>query len=66
MNVEMPEQGFTVQSSQAVRNAERFGWPITLVGEALYMTEAPGGYRFYLLDKDQPGGGRFGGSWCSN
>ncbi|XP_062872502.1 glyoxalase domain-containing protein 4 [Trichomycterus rosablanca] len=48
--------GFTIQSSQAIGNAKRLGWPMTLVGEALYMTEAPGGYRFYLLDKEQPVG----------
>lgn len=48
--------GFTIQSSQAVSNAKKIGWPLTEVGEALYMTEAPGGYRFYLLDKDQPDG----------
>lgn len=46
--------GFTIQSSQAVSNAKKIGWPLTEVGEALYLTEAPGGYRFYLLDKDQP------------
>ncbi|XP_047017107.1 glyoxalase domain-containing protein 4 isoform X1 [Ictalurus punctatus] len=47
-------KGFTIQSSQAVSNAKKIGWPLTEVGEALYLTEAPGGYRFYLLDKDQP------------
>ncbi|KAF4085893.1 hypothetical protein AMELA_G00100130 [Ameiurus melas] len=46
--------GFTIQSSKAVSNAKKIGWPLTKVGEALYLTEAPGGYRFYLLDKDQP------------
>ncbi|XP_053503249.1 glyoxalase domain-containing protein 4 [Ictalurus furcatus] len=46
--------GFTIQSSQAVSNAKKIGWPLTEVGEALYLTEAPGGYRFYLLNKDQP------------
>ncbi|KAB5550185.1 hypothetical protein PHYPO_G00050920 [Pangasianodon hypophthalmus] len=48
--------GFTIQSSQALSNAKKIGWPVTEVGEALYLTEAPGGYRFYLLDKDQPDG----------
>lgn len=51
-------QGFTVQSSQAVCNAKKVGWPLTEVGEALYLTKAPGGYRFYLLDKDQPNSGK--------
>ncbi|KAK3560684.1 hypothetical protein QTP86_014540 [Hemibagrus guttatus] len=46
--------GFTIQSSQAVSNARKIGWPLTEVGEALYLAEAPGGYPFYLLDKDQP------------
>ncbi|TSQ46644.1 Glyoxalase domain-containing protein 4 [Bagarius yarrelli] len=48
--------GFTIQSSQAVSNAKKISWPLTEVGEGLYMMEAPGGYRFYLLDKDQPDG----------
>ncbi|XP_071383213.1 glyoxalase domain-containing protein 4 isoform X5 [Centroberyx affinis] len=46
--------GLTLQSSQAVSNAKRVGWPLTEVGEGLYLAEAPGGYRFYLLDKEQP------------
>ncbi|XP_056230795.1 glyoxalase domain-containing protein 4 [Seriola aureovittata] len=46
--------GLTLQSSQAVSNAKRLGWPLTEVGEALYLTQAPGGYRFYLVDKEQP------------
>uniref|UniRef100_A0A8B9JWC2 VOC domain-containing protein n=1 Tax=Astyanax mexicanus TaxID=7994 RepID=A0A8B9JWC2_ASTMX len=46
--------GLTLQSSQAVSNARRLGWPLTEVGEGLYLVEAPGGYRFYLLDKEQP------------
>lgn len=50
----MSAQGFTIQSSQAVSNAKKIGWPLTEVGEALYLTEAPGGYPFYLIDKDQP------------
>lgn len=47
-------QGLTVQSSMAVSNAKRLGWPLTEVGEALYLTQAPGGYPFYLVDKEQP------------
>lgn len=46
--------GLTLQSSQAVSNAKKLGWPLTEVGEGLYLTEAPGGYRFYLVDKEQP------------
>lgn len=50
-------QGVTLQSSQAVSNAKRLGWPLSQVEDSLYMTEGPGGYRFYLIDKDQPDGG---------
>jgi len=46
--------GLTLQSSQAVSNAKKLGWPLTEVEEGLYQTEAPGGYRFYLVDKEQP------------
>ncbi|KAI2656188.1 Glyoxalase domain-containing protein 4 [Labeo rohita] len=46
--------GLTLQSSQAVSNAKRLNWPLTQVEDSLYMTEAPGGYRFYLIDKEQP------------
>uniref|UniRef100_A0A4W5QZT6 Glyoxalase domain-containing protein 4 n=1 Tax=Hucho hucho TaxID=62062 RepID=A0A4W5QZT6_9TELE len=28
--------------------------PLTEVGKALYLAEAPGGYHFYLVDKEQP------------
>ncbi|CAB1347939.1 unnamed protein product [Coregonus sp. 'balchen'] len=49
--------GLTLQSSQAVSNAKRLGWPLTEVGKALYLAEAPGGYRFYLVDKQQPPNG---------
>uniref|UniRef100_A0A3P9JDW2 Glyoxalase domain-containing protein 4 n=1 Tax=Oryzias latipes TaxID=8090 RepID=A0A3P9JDW2_ORYLA len=40
--------GLILQSSQAVSNAKRLGWPLTQVEEALYLTHAPGGYPFYL------------------
>ncbi|XP_029026245.1 glyoxalase domain-containing protein 4 [Betta splendens] len=46
--------GLTLQSSQAVSNAKRLGWPLTEVGDALYLTQGPGGYPFYLVDKEQP------------
>ncbi|XP_028856466.1 glyoxalase domain-containing protein 4 [Denticeps clupeoides] len=46
--------GLTLQSSQAVSNARRLGWPLKQVGEGLYLVEAPGGYPFYLLDQKQP------------
>lgn len=50
-------QGITLQSSSAVCNAKRLGWPLTEVGEALYLVHAPGGYPFYLVDKEQPSNG---------
>ncbi|XP_069767565.1 glyoxalase domain-containing protein 4 isoform X2 [Narcine bancroftii] len=46
--------GMTLQSSEAVSNAKRHGWPLTEVQDATYVTEAPGGYKFYLVDQDQP------------
>lgn len=46
--------GLTVQSSRAVSNARRLGWPLSDIGEGIYLAEAPGGYRFYLVDKEQP------------
>lgn len=52
-------QGITLQSSIAVKNAKRLGWPLTEVGEALYLTKAPGGYPFYLVDKEQPSSGEW-------
>uniref|UniRef100_A0A8C7MWL7 Glyoxalase domain-containing protein n=1 Tax=Oncorhynchus kisutch TaxID=8019 RepID=A0A8C7MWL7_ONCKI len=41
-------------SSQAVSNAKWLGWPFTEVGKGRYLAEAPGDYRFYLVDKEQP------------
>ena len=58
-------QGLTLQSSQAVGNAKRLGWPLTEVGEGLYLTQAPGGYPFYLVDKEQPSSGEQHRSYCS-
>lgn len=50
-------QGITLQSTSAVSNAKRLGWPLTEVAEALYLTHAPGGYPFYLVDKEEPSSG---------
>lgn len=50
-------QGITLQSTSAVSNAKRLGWPLTEVGEALYLIHAPGGYPFYLVDKEVPSSG---------
>ncbi|XP_061734272.1 glyoxalase domain-containing protein 4 isoform X1 [Nerophis ophidion] len=46
--------GLTLQSSKAVSNAKRLGWPLTQVKDGLYLTQAPGGYPFYLVDQEQP------------
>lgn len=46
--------GLTLQSSKAVSNAKHLGWPLTKVEGDLYLTHAPGGYPFYLIDKEQP------------
>ncbi|KAK7883099.1 hypothetical protein WMY93_029273 [Mugilogobius chulae] len=46
--------GLTLQSSKAVSNAKHMGWPLTKLEEDLYLTHAPGGYPFYLIDKEQP------------
>ncbi|XP_072099703.1 glyoxalase domain-containing protein 4 isoform X1 [Mobula birostris] len=47
--------GITLQSSQAVSNAKKEGWPLTETHNGVFVTEAPGGYKFYLVDKEQPG-----------
>lgn len=56
-SISISHQGITLQSTNAVSNAKRLGWPLTEVGEALYLVHAPGGYPFYLVDKEQPSSG---------
>ncbi|XP_048836681.1 glyoxalase domain-containing protein 4 isoform X1 [Brienomyrus brachyistius] len=46
--------GVTLQSSQAVSNARRLGWPLSEAGRGIYLAKAPGGYSFYLVDEEQP------------
>lgn len=46
-------QGITLVSSQAVSNAKKLGWPLKEVTTGIFEAEAPGGYRFYLEDKEQ-------------
>uniref|UniRef100_H3AEY3 Glyoxalase domain containing 4 n=1 Tax=Latimeria chalumnae TaxID=7897 RepID=H3AEY3_LATCH len=46
--------GITLQSSQAISNARKLGWPLTEVTKGLFETRAPGGYKFYLIDKEPP------------
>lgn len=49
-----PLQGITLVSSQAVSNAKKMGWPLKEITSGVFETEAPGGYKFYLEDKEQP------------
>ncbi|XP_039363299.1 glyoxalase domain-containing protein 4 isoform X2 [Mauremys reevesii] len=46
--------GMTLVSSQAVSNARKMGWPLKEVAKGIFETEAPGGYKFCLEDKEQP------------
>lgn len=55
-------KGLTLQSSQAVNNAKRLGWPLKELGGDVYVTQAPGGYPFYLVDKEHPSTGESHGS----
>ncbi|XP_072163840.1 glyoxalase domain-containing protein 4-like [Diadema setosum] len=48
--------GITIQSSEAVANARKAGLTLASVSEGQYAVEAPGGYRFYLVDKASPSG----------
>ncbi|KAM6372915.1 glyoxalase domain-containing protein 4 isoform 1-T1 [Pluvialis apricaria] len=45
--------GITLVSSQAVSNAKKMGWPLKEVAAGIFETEAPGGYKFYLENKEQ-------------
>ncbi|NXG59176.1 GLOD4 protein, partial [Hemiprocne comata] len=45
--------GITLVSSQAVSNAKKMGWPLKEVTSGIFEAEAPGGYKFYLEDKEQ-------------
>ncbi|ELV11128.1 Glyoxalase domain-containing protein 4 [Tupaia chinensis] len=49
--------GVTLASSQAVSNARKLQWPLTEVAEGVFETEAPGGYKFYLQDRNLPQSG---------
>ena len=47
--------GLTIQSSQVLKNAETHNWSIFKDQEtAAQYLEAPGGYRFYIIDAEQP------------
>ncbi|XP_046463775.1 glyoxalase domain-containing protein 4-like [Daphnia pulex] len=45
--------GLTIKSSQVLQNAEALGWPIHDKDTFPYL-EAPGGYKFYIVDELQP------------
>ncbi|CAG0898109.1 unnamed protein product [Darwinula stevensoni] len=45
--------GLTIQSHEAIENAKRENWHVT-EENGINVVEAPGGYRFYLIDEPQP------------
>ncbi|XP_050668075.1 glyoxalase domain-containing protein 4 [Leptidea sinapis] len=45
--------GITVQSSESLKRAASNNWPIKEQNGLKYI-EAPGGYKFYIIDKPQP------------
>ncbi|CAG9114538.1 unnamed protein product [Plutella xylostella] len=45
--------GLTIQSSESLKRAAAMNWPIKEQAGVKYL-EAPGGYRFYVIDKPQP------------
>lgn len=46
-------QGLYIESSEALERAKAAGWPVTAAGD-LSLLEAPGGYKFYIINKPQP------------
>lgn len=46
-------QGITIRSSEAIQRAKKEGWPLKQEN-GLNVVEAPGGYKFYLIDEPQP------------
>nr|CAB3249385.1 glyoxalase domain-containing protein 4-like [Phallusia mammillata] len=47
-------QGITIKSKQAIQNCKSKDWPISKISENKYEACAPGGYKYILLDEDQP------------
>nr|CAG4650309.1 EOG090X09EK [Sida crystallina] len=45
--------GLTIKSSQVLLNAANENWPVQEENGSRYL-EAPGGYRFYIIDEEQP------------
>jgi len=46
-------QGITIQSKEVLSRARNVGWPILQEGGRSFL-EAPGGYKFFILDLPQP------------
>lgn len=46
--------GMTIQSNQVLANAKAQDWPVLHDEQNSQFLEAPGGYRFYIVDKPQP------------
>ncbi|XP_049867563.1 glyoxalase domain-containing protein 4 [Pectinophora gossypiella] len=45
--------GLTIQSSESLKRAASLNWPIK-EQNGIKFVEAPGGYKFYIIDKPQP------------
>lgn len=45
--------GLTIQSSESLKRAASANWPVKEHNGLKYV-EAPGGYKFYIIDKPQP------------
>jgi hypothetical protein len=44
-----------IKSQEAIQRAKDLNWPISKdEGTGMYVTEAPGGYKYYLIDEQQP------------
>ena len=46
-------QGITIQSRESLARARMVGWPVK-VEEGRSVLEAPGGYKFFIVDQSQP------------
>jgi len=49
-------QGITIQSSECIARAKSLGWPVQQDEGNLAVLEAPGGYKFNVIDIPQPKG----------
>lgn len=46
-------QGITIRSREAIARAKSLNWPLK-EENGVSVVEAPGGYKFYLIDEPQP------------